>query len=571
MNSAFPAILKATSKNNQNNMDMKTSLQTFGIADEVDVQAYDHLLAMFFASVDRYGDKTAYTCLGHSISYIELKQLAEQFACYLQHYTSLQPGDRIAIQLPNILQYPVALYGAWMAGLVVVNTNPLYTPPELKHQLNDAGAKAIVVLANVAKALEQVISDTPIDQVIVTELADLHPMPKRFLINTVVKYVKRMVPRTHFANKVKLLEALQQGEGQTCQTPELDSKSLAVLQYTGGTTGVAKGAMLSHGNLVANTLQCMEIFKTYGLQEGKEVLVMPLPLYHIYSFLVSMILFNKGNQIVLVPDPRNIPELIDVAKNTGMTVFCGINTLFVAMCHHKNFSQIDFEKLHLTLSGGMALTQDVATQWHELTGTEIYQGYGLTETSPVVAVNPGGGNQMGTIGLPVPNTQIRLMGHEGEAAAEGEPGELCVKGPQVMQGYWNMPEETAKVINGDGWLHTGDIAVQTETGYLRIVDRIKDMIVVSGFKVYPNEVEDVVSSHPLVVECAVIGIPDEHSGEAVKLFVVPESKAITERELIDFCKKRLTGYKVPKAVEFRDSLPKSNVGKILRKELRDSD
>jgi long-chain acyl-CoA synthetase len=543
--------------------------ESLGVAAEVDITRYASLVDLFQSAVDHFAEKPAYTCLDHTISYRELGELAGNFAAYLQQQTSLQPGDRIAIQLPNILQYPVALYGAMMAGLVVVNTNPLYSYRELEHQLNDSGAKAVVVLANFADTLERIIANTGVEQVIITELADLHPAPKRWLINGVVKHIKKMVPKTHFPESIRLRQLLLEGSRHSYRPYCPEAEQTAVLQYTGGTTGVAKAAMLCHRNLVANILQCMEVFKTYRLRDGEETLVMPLPLYHIYSFTVGMILLSNGNHIVLVPDPRDITGLIKTAVKYRMSVFCGINTLFVAMCRHSKFKTIDFSNVRLVLSGGMALTLDAAEQWHKVSGTEIYQGYGLTETSPVVTVNYGGANKPGSIGYTVPSTELKIIDADGKAVALGEIGELCVRGPQVMKGYWRNEAETAKVLSPEGWFKTGDMARCDEQGFYHIVDRIKDMVIVSGFNVYPNEVEDVVSQHPLVRECAVIGVPDTRAGEKVKLYVVREDETLTEQDLKAYCRQQLTAYKVPKIIEFREDLPKSNVGKVLRKVLRE--
>ncbi len=544
------------------------ALSHCGIPSSISLDPETTLIDLFEQAVGEFGPNSAYTSLGHTLNYKELGQLARRFAIYLQQHTVLQPGDRIAIQLPNLIQYPVVLYGALLAGLVVVNVNPLYSARELQHQLEDSGAKAIVVLANIAANLEKVLPHTSIQYVIVTELADLHPWPKRWLINLTAKYIKKLVPRLTLHQVLKLPQALAFAEGtEQLQPVEVTSDQLAVLQYTGGTTGVAKGAMLTHANLVSNVLQSKAMFASYGFEQQKETLISPLPLYHIYSFTIGMLMLVNGCHSVLVPNPRDINSLIDAMKNYPMTGFCGINTLFVSLCHKAEFRQLNFSRLKMTLAGGMAMTVDAAKNWHEITRCEIYQGYGLTETSPVVAVNPGGANQVETIGLVVPSTEIKLVDDKGNQVAEGERGELCVRGPQVMAGYWRRPEATAEVIDEDGFFRTGDIALMQEDGYLRIVDRKKDMIIVSGFNVFPNELEHVLTEHPAVVECAAIGVPDEKSGEVVKMFVVARQN-VAEKELRDFCKERLTAYKVPRYFEFRDELPKSTVGKILRRELR---
>ena len=540
-----------------------------GISDTIQPERHQNLLDMFRSAVASYPDRPAYTCLGHTISFRELDQLSSRFAAYLQGRPELRPGDRIAIQLPNTLQYPVVLFGALRAGLVVVNTNPLYSPTEMEHQLNDAGVAALVVVANVAHTAAKVLDRTGVKLVIVTELADLHPPLKRVAINFAVRYIKRMVPAFSIPGAVSFTAAMRAGRGHELRPVNPGPEDLAILQYTGGTTGVAKGAMLSHRNLVANTLQGEAMFSTYGIQTGSELFVLPLPLYHIYTFILSMIMLTTANHCLLIPNPRDIDGLIKEMKRYPFTGICGLNTLFVALCARDEFAQIDFSRLKATLSGGMALTTGAAQNWKRITGSDIYEGYGLTETSPVVSVNPGNDNQLGTIGIAVPSTQIKIADDDGVEHGLNEPGELCVKGPQVMQGYWQRPDETSKVLDDEGWLRTGDIAIVRDDGYMKIVDRKKDVIVVSGFKVFPGEVEDVVSRHPDVLECAAVGVPDEHSGEAVQVFAVLRKPGLTEQALRDFCHEHLTGYKVPKHVEFRKELPKSNIGKVLRRELRD--
>ena len=546
------------------------AMEQLGLQQTVDLSKYDNLLDIYRRAATTYKDKPAYSSLGHTLSFHEFQQLAEQFASYLQHCTDLQPGDRVAIQLPNIIQSPVIVYGVLLAGLVVVNTNPLYTPRELKHQLVDSGAKMLIVLANVATTAEKIIAETSVEQVIVTEIADLHPAPERWFINSMAKHIKRMVPAYHLPMSISLRKAMKQGKRTPYKPVDVTRHHIAALQYTGGTTGVAKGAMLTHGNLIANILQCQILFSTYQLTVGEEVVIVPLPLYHIYSFTVSMVMMEEGNHCILIPNPRDVSSLVKSIGRYGMTFFCGINTLFVSLCNDKRFKALDFSALKLTLSGGMALTEDAANQWLDVTGCEVYQGYGLTETSPVVSGNPGGGNKVKTIGLPLASTELMVMNEAGEPAAIGEGGELCMRGPQLMKGYWQRPEATAEVIDSEGWFHTGDIAVLDPDGYHRIIDRKKDMIIVSGFNVYPNELEDVLSEHPGVLECAAVGVPDKESGEAVKMFVVLSDKTLRQEQLRGFCKARLTAYKVPRFFEFRDELPKSAVGKILRRELRDS-
>ncbi|WP_353981876.1 AMP-binding protein [Salinicola endophyticus] len=518
----------------------------------------------------RYADKPAFTCMGKTLSYADVDRLADRFAAWLQAHTDLEPGDRIAIQLPNVLQFPVAVFGALRAGLVIVNTNPLYTEREMRHQFRDAGAKAIVVLANMAQKLENVLAQTEIRHVVVTEMGDLHDWPKRPLINFVVRRVKKMVPAYALPQAVDFRRTLAAGE-RTATVASGKDDEIAVLQYTGGTTGVAKGAMLTHRNLIANMLQTQQLLGD-TLENGCETIIAPLPCYHIYTFTVNCLYaMTTGQHNVLIPNPRDIAGFVKTLSQTPFSVFVGLNTLFNALCQRDDFKAIDFSRLKFTISGGMALTQAAAKRWQEVTGNGIVEGYGLTETSPIALVNPPDAAQIGTIGRPVAGTEVRVVDDEGRALPPGESGELCIKGPQVMKGYWNRPEDTAKTLSDDGWLRTGDMAVVQEDGYVKIVDRKKDMILVSGFNVYPNEIEEVVVGHPDVLEAAAVGVPDEDSGEAIKLFVVARNEGLDPQALRQWCKKELTGYKVPKFVELRDELPKSNVGKVLRRELRDGD
>lgn len=523
---------------------------------------------VFNENVKKYKENRAFTCLGHSITFGEVDALSAQFAAYLQTETSLQPGDRIALQLPNILQYPVALFGALRAGLVVVNTNPLYTPREVKHQLKDSGAKALLVLANVASAAASVVDDTDVETVIVTEIADLHPPAKKLLINSVVKYVQRAVPAFSFPKQVSFTRALKI-DANRFEPVKRSPQDLAVLQYTGGTTGVAKGAMLTHANLVANKEQLSEHLKEI-MREGEVTWVAPLPLYHIYAFTVHcMSIFSNGNHNLLIPNPRDIKAFVKALKNEKIYGFVGLNTLFNALCQDEEFRQLDFSNLKFTSSGGMALTKHTSRTWQDVTGVLPGEGYGLTETSPVVSANPPGAIQEGTVGTPVKDTELKVIDEAGESLPVGEVGELCVRGPQVMKGYWQRPEATAEVLGEDGWFKTGDMAMIQEDGYVRIVDRKKDMVLVSGFNVYPNELEDILSEHPGMLEAGVIGVPDEYSGEVVKAFVVRKDPNLTVEDVRNFSKKNMAAYKVPKIVEFCDSLPKSAVGKILRRELKD--
>ena len=542
-----------------------------GVPAEVDLNKYQSMVDVFDQATRKFADRPAFSAVGVTLTYRDLDVLSRQFAAWLQNKTDLKPGDRIAVQMPNVTQYPVVVFGAMRAGLIVVNTNPLYTTREMEHQFNDSGAKALVVLANMAYNAEKVLPHTGIEHVIVTEIADMHSPIKRTLMNSVIKHVKKMVPKFNLPQAHKLPAVLAAGAKEKFTPVPAKQDDIAVLQYTGGTTGVAKGAMLTHGNLVANLLQTRPMMEDI-IEEGKEVIIAPLPLYHIYSFTLNCgIMLEAGAHNVLIPNPRDIPGFVKELKNHKFTGFLGLNTLFVALCNNEEFRNLDFSALKLTSSGGMALTSDTAKMWERVTGCQISEGYGMTETSPVVTFNPHSAIQLGTIGLPVCNTQVLILDDDNKEAPLGEPGELCVKGPQVMRGYWQRPEETQKSFTDGGFLRTGDVALIQEDGYIRIVDRKKDMIIVSGFNVFPNEIEEVVTSHPKVVECAAVGIPDEKSGEAVKVFLVASSPDLTEGELKEFCRERLTAYKVPKKFEFRDELPKTNVGKILRRELRDED
>lgn len=508
--------------------------------------------------------------MGRTLSYSELDDLTERFASYLHNELNLNPGDRIAFQMPNILQYPIALYGAIRAGLVIVNINPLYTARELKHQLIDSEAKALVVLSNVATAAAEIVNETNVEHVIVTDLADLHPAPKRQIIHFVVKYVKKMVPPFSFSSSTSFRTVIAT-PAKKLKEFETTSDTLLALQYTGGTTGVSKGAELTHGNLASNVWQMVSHMPS-AFKESQEVFIACLPLYHIYAFnLHGLCAFSYGEHNLLIPNPRDLSAMVKELKTVDMTVFVGINTLYVALARFPEFKEVNFEKLHISSAGGMALTEDAAKAWLDITGCEICEGYGLTETSPVLCGNPIDNIQQGTVGIPLIETEIKLVDENGEAVPQGEVGELCARGPQVMRGYWNRPKETANVLSEDGWFKTGDMAILRDDGFYKLVDRKKDMILVSGFNVYPNEIEDVVSQHTKVVEAAAIGVADEHSGEIVKLFVVKADESLTTEELKEYCCENLTAYKRPKIIEFVETLPKSNVGKILRRELRDAD
>ncbi len=543
-----------------------------GVASEINPDEYQNIQAVLKQSCERFADKPAFSNLGKTLTYGELYKLSGDFAAYLQQNTDLQPGDRIAVQLPNLIQYPIVVFGAMRAGLIVVNTNPLYTAREMEHQFNDAGAKALVCLANMAHLAEEVLPKTGIKHVVITEVADMLPPLKRMLVNAVVKHVKKMVPAYSLPKAVKLNDALALGRGKAVREASPKSEDVAVLQYTGGTTGVAKGAMLTHRNIVANMLQCKALMGS-NLNDGSEVLIAPLPLYHIYAFTFHcMAMMLSGNHNILISNPRDLPAMIKDLGKYRFSGFVGLNTLFVALCNSEDFRKLDFSALKVTLSGGMALQLATAERWKQVTGCPICEGYGLTETSPVASVNPIEHIQLGSIGIPVPSTQFKVINDDGQELTQGEIGELCIKGPQVMKGYWQRPEATDEVIDADGWFKTGDIGVIQEDGYIRIVDRKKDMILVSGFNVYPNELEDVLASLPGVLQCAAIGVPDEKSGEAIKLFVVVKpGESLTKEQVMQHMHDNLTGYKRPRYVEFRESLPTTNVGKILRRELRDEE
>ncbi len=543
-----------------------------GIAADIDPDQYPNIQAVLKESCQRFADKPAFTNLGKTLTYGELYTLSGAFAAWLQKHTDLVPGDRIAVQLPNVLQYPVAVFGAIRAGLIVVNTNPLYTAREMEHQFKDSGAKALVCLANMAHLAQTVVPRTAVKHVIVTEVADLLPPLKRLLVNAVIKYVKKMVPAYHLPNAIPFNEVLRKGHGQPVKDANPTSADVAVLQYTGGTTGVAKGAMLTHRNLVANMLQCKAVMGS-NLNDGCEILITPLPLYHIYAFTFHcMATMLAGNHNILISNPRDLPAMVKELSKWKFSGFVGLNTLFVALCNNEKFRSLDFSALKVTLSGGMALQLAAAERWKAVTGCSICEGYGMTETSPVASVNPAEAIQIGTIGIPVPSTLCKTIDDEGRELGFGEIGELCIRGPQVMKGYWQREDATAEVLDDEGWLKTGDIALIQPDGYMRIVDRKKDMILVSGFNVYPNELEDVLAGLPGVLQCAAIGIPDEKSGELIKVFIVPRpGVTLTKEQVMTHMRANVTAYKVPRTVEFRDSLPTTNVGKILRRELRDEE
>lgn len=540
-----------------------------GVPAEINPDQYGSLLDLFEESCSTYPDQVAFINMGAVLTYRRLEEQSRAFAAYLQNELKLTAGDRVAIMMPNLLQYPIALLGVLRAGMVAVNVNPLYTPRELKHQLVDSGAKAIIAVTNFGSSLQKVVHETPVEHVILTKIGDQLSAPKRTLVNFVVKYVKKMVPAYHLPGAVSMRRALAKGRFLQYVKPKVVADDIAFLQYTGGTTGVAKGAMLTHRSVVSNMLQCDAYYGPL-LENGKEMVVTPLPLYHVFANTVNLLLFiKKGGQNLLITNPRDLDAFIGDLKKYPFTALTGVNTLFNAMLNHPEFANIDFSQFKLTIGGGMAVQRAVAEKWKAATGVPLIEGYGLTECSPVVAAGRYDQTEYsGAIGLPLPSTDMRVVDEEGNVLPQGEVGELQVFGPQVMKGYWQRPEETAKVMDGE-WLLTGDIGRMDEEGNFFIVDRKKDMILVSGFNVFPNEVEDVVALHPKVLEVAAVGVPHEVSGELVKIFVVAKEAGLKEQDLIAHCRKHLTGYKVPKLVEFRDELPKTNVGKILRRELRD--
>jgi long-chain acyl-CoA synthetase len=539
-----------------------------GIPAEIQLQQYSSIVQVFEEACQKYSTRTAFTNMDVHMTFQDIQQKVESFASFLQHELKLKKGDRIALQMPNILQFPVALFASLRLGLIVVNTNPLYTAKEMLHQFNDSGAKAIVIMANFAHALEEILSQTKIESVVVTELADLFPQPKRFIVNAVVKHVKKMVPRYSLPKAYDFNQALALGRKNKTQTASLGPKDVAFLQYTGGTTGVSKGAVLTQENILANMLQICA-WMTPRLVEGQEICIAPLPMYHIFSLTVNCLAFLRyGTQNILITNPRDMPNLIKDLKKYRFTLMTGVNTLFNGLLNQADFKDIDFSSVKLSVAGAMALQKSVSERWKQVTRSVAVEGYGLTEASPVICCNPiDGTDKVGTIGLPLPSTEVKLVDEQFNEVPLGQPGELAARGPQVMREYWNQPAETAKVLR-DGWLLTGDIAVVDSDGYFKIVDRKKDMILVSGFNVYPTEVEEAISSHPGILEVAAIGVPDENSGEVVKAFVVKKDPNLTEADVIAHARKSLTNYKVPKSVEFRTELPKTNVGKILRRALR---
>ena len=542
-----------------------------GIPESIETPPFRSVRDMIEFPMAEFPGRRAFTCMGKTLTYRELDQLSLKFACYLQNDLGLVKGERVAIMMPNVLQYPVAMCGAFRAGLVVVNVNPLYTARELRHQLQDSGAKAIVIVENFAHTLAEVIADTKLEKVIVTGIGDLLGFPKSVITNFVLRHIRKQVPPYSFADSTTFKKALAAGNGKTLKPTELGFADIAFLQYTGGTTGVSKGAMLSHRNMVSNVHQA----KAWQLDayDGLEQVcaITALPLYHIFSLQSNCLsMMMQGGENVLIPNPRDFAGFLAELSNHRFNYITGVNTLFASLLNTPGFDKLDFSHLRLTIGGGMAVQAAVSKRWYEVTGKHIMQGYGLTETSPSAIVTPLGETEFtGSIGLPIPSTEVKICDDDGNSLPIGEIGEICIKGPQVMEGYWQRPEETDKVMLPGGWLRTGDVGRMDERGYVFIEDRKKDMILVSGFNVYPNEIEAVAVEIDGVLEAAAIGKPHEKAGEVVKLFVVRSDDSITEADIIAYCRENLTGYKVPKEVVFRDELPKTNVGKILRRELRD--
>jgi long-chain acyl-CoA synthetase len=539
-----------------------------GVPADIDVNQYASLVALFDDCIARFDTRAAFHSMGKTINFGELANASRTFGAFLQA-RGFKKGMRVAIMMPNCLQYPVAMFGVLRAGCTVVNVNPLYTARELEHQLKDSGAEAIVILENFGHTLQQVLRNTPVKHIVVTSLGESLGL-KGLIVNLVVRYVKKMVPSYELPGAITLTQALAEGAGKPLAPPPLTHDDIAFLQYTGGTTGVSKGAMLTHRNILAALLQ-YKAWMNPAMTETPPVIITALPLYHIFSLTVNCLsMLVEGGCNILITNPRDIPGFVKELAKHRFTMITGVNTLFNALLHHPDFAKLDFSSLKLALGGGMAVQQAVAEKWKQVTGVPLLEGYGLTETSPSATSNPLNQTEYsGTIGVPLPSTDIAIRDDEGKDVPLGQPGEICIKGPQVMAGYWQRPDETARVMDADGYFHSGDIGVMDARGFIKIVDRKKDMILVSGFNVFPNEIEQVVAMHPGVLECAAIGVPDEHSGEAPKLFVVKKDPSLTEAQLLEYCKEQLTGYKRPKHVEFRSELPKTNVGKILRRALRD--
>jgi len=540
-----------------------------GIPAEIDVNEYQSVRELFEESVGKYASRPAFTCMGKSITFAELDTLSNAFGAWLQGI-GCKKGARVAVMMPNILQYPVVTFGALRAGCTVVNVNPLYTARELEHQLKDSGAEVLVCVENFAHTVAEVVGKTKVRQTVVTTIGELLGF-KGLIVDFVLRHVKKMVPKYALPGSIRLSDALAEGRKRTLERVEIGHDDIAFLQYTGGTTGVAKGAMLLNRNMVANMLQARAWVKPFFDESRREVIITPLPLYHIFSLTANCLVFmSVGAENILIPNPRDIPGFVKEMGKYKFTALTGVNTLFNALVNNPDFGKLDFSTLRITLGGGMAVQEAVAKKWKEVTGTPLIEAYGLTETSPAATINPLDlPAYNGSIGIPISSTEVILRDDAGKEVPLGQPGEICIRGPQVMAGYWQHPNETAKVLDKDGWFATGDIGVMDEKGFVRIVDRKKDMILVSGFNVYPNEIEGVVAAHPGVLECAAVGVPDAKSGEAVKLFIVKKDPALTIDDVKKYCREHLTSYKCPRDIEFRAELPKTNVGKILRRELRD--
>lgn len=540
-----------------------------GVPHEINPAEYSSINEVLEISFTKYKSNPAFHNMGTTLTYSDIDLMSRKFASYLQNDLHLQKGDRVAIMMPNILQYPIALFGILRAGMIAVNVNPLYTPRELEHQLKDADVKTIVIFANSAHVLQKIVKNTPVKNVLITQIGDYLKFPKNYIVNFVIKNVKKMVPDFDIPGSIDFKAAVEKGDAGSFRKPQVKLEDIAFLQYTGGTTGVAKGAILTHRNIVANMVQARAWIKDY-ITEGKEIIITPLPLYHIFSLTANCFIFTSiGALNVLITNPRDIPGFVKELSKWKFTAFTGVNTLFNGLLNNEGFRKLDFSHLRLTLGGGMAVQKAVADRWMQVTKRPLIEAYGLTETSPAACINPMTlKDYNGFIGVPIPSTEVEIKDDNNKSLPLGEIGEICIRGPQVMAGYYNRPEETAKVMTQDGFFKTGDLGFMTEQGYVKIVDRKKDMILVSGFNVYPNELEDVIVQHPKVLEVAAIGVPDEKSGEVVKIFVVKKDESLSQDELMKYCRENLTSYKVPKSIDFRKELPKSNVGKILRKDLR---
>ena len=540
-----------------------------GVPTSIDVSEFRNLPEILDFSFRKFTHRPAFHCMGTTYTFGQIDQASRRFASYLQNQLGLKKGDRVALMMPNILQYPIALFGVLRAGLVAVNVNPLYTARELEHQLKDSGATVIVIFANSASVLEKVVANTHVKHVVLTQIGDLLNFPKNLLVNFVIKKVKKMVPEFKLPGAIPFKQILAEGDPARFSPVVINHSDVAFLQYTGGTTGVAKGAILTQGNIVANMLQARAWIKNF-IADGQEIIITPLPLYHIFSLTANCFVFASiGALNILITNPRDIPGFVKELRKWKFTAITGVNTLFSALLNSEDFRALDFGPMRLVLGGGMAVQKGVADKWRQVTGKPLIEAYGLTETSPAACINPMTLKEYnGFIGLPLPSTEIEIKDDDGQTLPLGEVGELCIRGPQVMPGYWNRPDETAKVMTRDGFFRTGDLGFMTAEGFVKIVDRKKDMILVSGFNVYPNEIEDVVSQNSKILECAAIGVPDQHSGEAVRIYVVKKDDSLTAEEVIAHAREQLTSYKVPKQVEFRTELPKTNVGKILRKDLR---